>query len=204
MNAPERTSALHSDSLAREIADQLQSECDTVIAEAQAEADAILSAAHGSARARMHAAIIELRREGAQRVAQAQAQMDTETRLSAQRHAAAAIREALPLLRDALTARWRDKQSRRHWTGAAAGLCTARLHPGAWRVIHPADWPADEQEALATALGRSDLTFEADTKLNAGLTIESDGAILDAAPAGLLADEGAIAAQLLCEIEAAS
>lgn len=204
MNAPDLTSDLHSDSLAHEIAGQLQSECDSVLAEAQAEAASIISAAHQTARTRMHAAIVELRREGAQRLARAQAQMDTEARLHAQRHAATAIADAMPLLREALIACWQDAQSRRRWTEAAAELCTARLHPGAWRISHPTDWPADEQQAFAAALHHAEITFETDSDLTAGLTIESDAAVLDATPAGLLADEAAIAAQLLCEIEAAS
>jgi hypothetical protein len=130
--------------------------------------------------------------------------MDTEARLSVQRHAAAAIREALPMLREALSALWQERQSRHHWSGAAAELCAARLHPGAWRLTHPAGWPGEEQQAFAAMCGHDDITFEADASLRAGLIVESDGAILDATPAGLLADEAAIAAQLLCEIGAAS
>lgn len=201
MNAPEPDPTLHSDALAREIAQDLRDEGGALIAAAEREAAMILSGARTDARRRVHDAIAELRREGALRHARAKAQAETGTRVRAQRRAAQAVAEAVPLLRQALAARWHDPQSRRQWTNAAANLCTARLRPGTWRVTHPAAWSETEQQEFAAAVGR-DVAFAPDATLTAGIRIDADQATLDATPHGLLADERAIAALLLSEIDA--
>ena len=144
-----------------------------------------------------------MRREGARRLARANAQLETEARARAQRQAAQAVSVALPLLREMLEARWRDTEQRRQWTDGVARLCATRLRPGAWLVEHPADWNESEQRDFTAAIGRGDgvaVTFKADDGLAAGLRIKADQAVLDATPQGLLADGRTIAALLLDEI----
>jgi len=194
---------LQSDALAREIEQQLKEETDAVIAGAERDAHAVLAQARADARARMHAAIVELRREGARRSARAQAQRDTQARRRAQRQAALAVGDALPLLNELLQARWRDASARRQWTDAAAHLCLARLRPGRWLVEHPRDWSEAERRDFRaeTAVGKSsEIDFKAADDLAAGLRIRSDSAVLDATPQGLLADRRNIAALLLDEM----
>ena len=103
----------------------------------------------------MHSAIEELRREGARRLSRAKAQVETGQRERAQQQAAAAVREAWPLLRDALAARWSDPRHRLAWVSAVALDCRTRLRPGAWVVEHPADWNAREQQDFLGGIVRT-------------------------------------------------
>lgn len=196
-------SSLQSDALAREIEQQLKEETGAVIATAERDARTTIAQARAAARSRMHEAIEDLRREGARRLARAKAQHETEARARAQRRAAQAVSEALPLLRDMLNARWHNEQDRRQWTDAVARLSATRLRPGAWLIEHPADWSEAEQRDFTAAIGKADgidVSFKGDSDLKAGLRIKADQALLDATPQGLLADARTIAALLLDEI----
>ena len=192
---------LQSDALAREIEQQLKDETAAVIAAAEQEARGTLAQARTGVRGRLHEAIAELRREGETRLARAHAQLDAELRSAAQRQSAGAVADAMPLLREALSARWREAEARKEWTGTVAQLAATRLRRGAWQVAHPADWSAEEQKEFTAAMGDADgITFQADKDVSAGLRITADQATLDATPNGLLADTRTIAALLLDEL----
>ncbi len=192
---------LQSDALAREIEQQLKDETAAVMNAAQQEARGTLAQARSSARGRLHEAIGELRREGETRLARAHAQLDAELRSAAQRQSARAVADAMPLLREALHARWQDAEARKEWTTAIAQLAAKRLRRGAWQVAHPADWSREEQQDFAEAIGGSDeIAFKADKDVSAGLRVTADQATLDATPNGLLADTRTIAALLLDEL----
>jgi len=196
--------ALQSHALAHEIERQLKNETSAAIATAESDARAIIAPARADARGRVHTAIMELRREGASRLARATAQRETEQRARAQRLAAQAVGDALPLLREELEARWRDQQNRRQWTDAVARLCVLRLRPGAWRIEHPPDWSEPEQRDFAATIGERDgveISFKADSDLKSGLRIKADQAVFDATPQGLLADGRTIAAMILDDLE---
>jgi F0F1-type ATP synthase membrane subunit b/b' len=193
--------SLQSDALVREIEQQFKDEKDAIATGAKRDAHAVLAQARSAARARVSEAIAELREEGARRLTRAKAQLDTLMRARAQRQAAKAVGEAMPLLQEALEQRWRDRDSRRQWTDAVARLCTRRLRPGVWVVEHPKDWSALEQKQFTKGVGDvARLSFKAAGDVGCGLRIESDQAILDATPRGLLADTTTIAALLLNEI----
>jgi len=197
-------SSLQSDALVREIEQQLAAENAAIADGARRDAQSILAQARAAARAQVREAIEKLREEGARRLMRARAQRDAEEYARNQQQAAQAVSEALPLLGDALAARWRDRSGRRQWIEAAARLCADRLRPGAWLVEHPRDWDEQDQEQFAAAVGAAaELTFQA-ADIAAGLRVSADRALLDATPQGLLADPHAIAAQLLEEIGAAS
>ena len=199
--------SLQSDALVREIEKQLKDENGAIVADAQRDAHAVMAQARAAARAQVHEAIVELREEGARRLTRAKAQLDTERRTRAQRQDAAAVRDALPLLRAALEQRWQEPKSRRRWSDAVARLAADRLRRGAWRVAHPAGWSEPERKQFIAALGKSeglDISFQADAHIDAGLRINADQAVLDATPAGLLAETTTIAALLLEEIGAGS
>jgi hypothetical protein len=198
--------ALQSDALVREIEQQLKHENGVIAATAQHDARAIMAQARAAARGQVHAAIEQLRAEGVRRLTRAEAQLDTESRTRAQQQAAQAVRDALPLLREALAQRWREPASRRQWAEAAARLCCDRLRRGAWRIEHPHDWSEQERQQFVAALGNGDsldLSFQAAGDIAAGLRVSADQAVLDATPQGLLADRTTVAALLLDEIGAA-
>jgi len=196
--------SLQSDALVREIEQQLADENGAIAEGAQHDAQSILAQARASARGQVHEAIEKLREEGACRLTRAKAQLETEMRARAQQQAAQAVRDALPLLRQALDQRWREQANRQQWTVAVARFCADRLPAGAWRIEHPRDWSAAEQKQFVAAIGDgAQVTFQAGD-VAAGLRISADQAVLDATPQGLLADSTTIAALLLDEIGAAS
>jgi hypothetical protein len=200
--------SLQSDALAREIERQIRDESRAVSETAKRAGVVVVAQAHAAARRQMHSAIEELRREGARRLSRAKAQVETGQRERAQQQAAAAVREAWPLLHDALAARWSDPRHRLSWVSAAALECRTRLRPGAWVVEHPADWNAREHQDFLGGLGLrklgtrggDEIAFKADQDVTAGIRIRADQATLDATPQGLLADRSTITALLLAEI----
>ena len=193
--------SLQSDALVREIEQQFAQERGAIAADAEREARAIMAQARAGARAKVHAAIEKLREEGAQGVTRAKAQLDTELRELAQQEVAQAVRDAMPLLREALNARWLDRDGRRLWSEAVARACADRLPPGAWRVEHPRDWNEPEQQHFLAAIGKPVQAGFAAADLGAGLRVSADQAMLDATVQGLLADSTMITALLLNEIE---
>jgi F0F1-type ATP synthase membrane subunit b/b' len=193
--------SVQSDALMREIEQQLAQESSAIAASAEREAHAMMAQARALARAQVHAAIEKLREEGARRLTRAKAQIDTELRVRAQQQAAQAVRDAMPLLCEALNARWRDRDGRRLWSEAVARACADRLPPGAWRVEHPRDWNEPEQQQFLTAVGKPVQARFAAADVAAGLRVRADQALLDATPQGLLADSTMITALLLDEIE---
>lgn len=192
--------SLQSDALVREIQQQLAQENVAITSGAEREARAIMAQARAAARAQVHSAIEKLREEGARRLTRAKAQLDTELRARVQQRAAQAVRDAMPLLREALNARWCDRASRKIWSEAVARACTDRLPSGVWRIEHPRDWDEPEQQQFIAAIGKPvQARFEA-ADIAAGLRVGADQALLDATPQGLLVDSTTIAALLLDEI----
>lgn len=202
LHEPSLIPSLQADALAREIEQQLRDESDAMIAAAHLDARTTVAQARKAARARLHQSIAELRREGERRMARAKAEIESATRAQQQQQATRALAAAMPLLREALAARWHDADARKLWAGTVADLGTARLRRGAWTVEHPAGWDARERESFkATFGGGIAVTFTVDNELNAGLRIKADQAVLDATVQGLLNDSGAIAALLLDELD---
>jgi hypothetical protein len=204
MDTPARlVPTLQADELAREIEQQLRAEAGEVTTRAQQQAQAWLAQARLDARARMHTAIADLRREGAALHARAQAQRDTQARARAQQQAHVLVRSALPLLRELLLERWRDAPSRQRWIALAVQDAVGRLRWEEWVVEHPADWEEAQRRELADSVRarRSvSLTFLACDDIGAGLRFRADLAVLDATPAGLLADARTVAALLFDQI----
>ena len=195
--------SLQSDALVREIEQQLRRENDSIVAGGERDAAGIVAQSRAVARGQVHESVEQLRAEGRRRLARAKAQLETEARIRAQRQAAKAVQDALPLLHEALGRRWRDGDSRKQWADAVARLAATRLPRNAWTVEHPKDWSSREQQQFSDGVGNSerpDISFKADDTIVCGLRIKCDRAVLDATPQGLLADAGAIAALLLDEI----
>jgi hypothetical protein len=194
---------LQSDALVREVERQFATEAGAGIAAAERDARAITGQARAAARRRVHEAIEGLRREGAGRLAGARAQLEAEQRARAQRQAAQAVRDGVPLVGEELESRWRDRRDRRLWTDAVARLCVLRLRPGAWLIEHPADWSEPEQRDFGAAIDARNgvaLSFKPAGDLTSGLRISADQAVLDATPHGLLADGRTVAALILDDI----
>lgn len=190
-----------SEALLQEIERQTLDETRAVAESAGREAQAIVAQAYAEASRRMHDTVAELRRERAGRLARARAKLETEARIRDQQRAMQAIRQAWPLVVEALDARWTDPAPRRIWVESVARQARERLRTATWRVEHPADWSAaDEQHFREVVAKKIEIAFAADVSIAAGLRISAGEATLDATPQGLLNDCAGITALLLAEI----
>lgn len=178
--------------------------CDAIVGEAKGRAAALLAEAHADARKRMRQMFHEERERMAQRVAAANARLSTRRRLADQQRAAAYLAAGWQRLPEELRRRWLDETTRRGWVAAVVARAHSVLAPGPWHIVHAADWPATERDALAAELVRGAgvaPTFRADDKVRAGLKIGVDGNVVDGTLAGLLIDRSEIGSRLLRELE---
>lgn len=174
--------------------------CAELMAAAQAEARALLKRAHAEARERVRCALEQERQHAERQLALAAARARTRARLREQRRRAQELSAAWRLLPAALEARWEDPDARARWAAAVATRSLALLPPHGWRVAHPPDWSTSEREAFVQLLAprlEEPPQFAADPAIRAGLRLAAGATVLDATPAGLLADREAIEARLL-------
>ncbi|MBK1719617.1 hypothetical protein [Thiocystis violacea] len=195
MNQEERERAL-----LKLVSDYQEGECQTLLEAARAEAGRLLSLAYRQARARLHARVVAERANARERVHAVRAERETRARAGVERANARLLELAWPWLREALVARWREPESRRHWIRFARLQAERSLPPGVWTIRHPPDWASSERMELASRLtgetGRPP-RFLADGALRAGLVIEVAGASLDISLDGLLRDRPRLEARLL-------
>jgi hypothetical protein len=179
--------------------------CAQILGDERSRAAALLSQAHADARVRMRQAFAEQRLRRRERIAAAQAQLATQRRLHEQQRNAALLRLAWQHLPGELLALWQRPDSRAAWAARVLHSARACMPRASWRIVHPADWPAPERQALAQQLvaepGAAAPTFEADPAMVAGLKIVANGNVIDGTLAGLLADRAAIEARLLRRLE---
>ena len=177
---------------------------EAILAEARDRARALLAQAHADARARMREAFAEERRRAHERVAAARANLSTRRRQHEQRRAAALLALGWQRLPAELRGRWQDGARRSLWVEAIVAAAARALPHARWAVVHGADWPAAEREALGarmTAELAMAPTFVADAAIVAGLRISAAGNVIDGTLAGLVSDRSEVGAQLLRRLE---
>jgi hypothetical protein len=183
-----------------------RTQCEAILAEARGRASALLAQAHAEARASMRDVFAEGRRHMHERVAAANAKLQTRQRLHEQQRTTALLALGWQQLPDALRARWRDGDMRRLWVEAVVAMAWRVLPRAQWRIAHDPAWPVPEQQALGTRVAR-DLdaapAFSAEPGIDAGLRIASGGNVVDGTLAGLVADRVDVGAQLLRHLEQA-
>ena len=138
--------------LIADIERQVGTEVDALIESAEQEAARLIAQAFRLARTRAAEAISALRRDGARRLAEVEAQIETQERIAGQALAAKALDKALPLLAKALDERWQDEAARDAWSIATARYARERLRGGTARVEHPPLWDAATQSRFLAAL----------------------------------------------------
>jgi hypothetical protein len=155
----------------------------------------------------MRAAFAEERERRNERVAAAQANLQTRQRLARQQRAAVLLATAWQKLPGALLARWSEPRTRSVWISAVTSSARAALSTDVWRIVHAPNWPAPERDALgrelAATLGAPP-AFVPDPRIRAGLKIAADGNVVDGTLDGLLADRAEIGASLLHLLEGAA
>ena len=179
---------------------------DAVLRQAQEQADEARVQARAQARQLLRQAFAAERERAQARLEAARAEFATALRLHRQRRLEALLAQGWQRLPQRLAERWQDAAARAAWVDAALLAARAALPPQGWRLTHPADWPQAERQACDTAL-RSHLhdapAWVADPSLRAGLRIVAAGNVVDATPAGLLADRDEIGALLVGELGSA-
>lgn len=179
--------------------------CEGLLNEAKAQAAAQLAQARAQARGQWRQARDEEMQRCEGLLAAARAELATLKRLHGQRRVEALLARGWEMLPGALRARWQDPQSRRLWVDAAVAAALAALPPRDWALAHPADWPeAERQDCLDGLAGRLGHRPAAavEPSLAAGLRIAAAGNVIDATPAGLLADRAEIGGRLVAEWDA--
>lgn len=173
---------------------------DQILLDAQTQARDIISQAYKKARARLHVSIMEDREHGFHEMISAEAQLQTQQRQLRQQDDMALLQRVWPMLEQTLGARWRDPAQRGLWIDQVVNEALRVLPPAPWRVAHAADWPSDEQQALAMTIQQRTghaPQFMTAKDIVAGLRISAESAMLDATLQGLLVNRSAIEALLL-------
>jgi len=199
--------ARNAGALIRLVDDDAAARVAAVLQIANDEAARIRREAHARARSTVKAAYEDERRRHRDRVAAAQAALDTRRRLALQQRNAALVDAGLAALPGALRARWADADGRAAWVAQALAQARAVLPRTTWEVVHPVAWAGAERAALADAIERATghaPSLAGDATLQAGLAIGAQGTRVDARLAGLLADRARIGARLLHHADAAA
>lgn len=188
-----------------------------IMATRDARSAEILGQAREQAQARIHAAF----REARQRVSHAideervrarglltvnEARLETHNRQRYQDAVQHLLSRARHRLGAALLARWNDAAQRKQWLEHLLGQALARLPRAHWIIEHAEGCDSHELAAwLERVTEHTGVrpTLTSDKHIAAGLRIQAGGACLDGTLAGLLADERAVQAKLLAQLEAA-
>ncbi|MFO1305919.1 MAG: hypothetical protein U1F54_19515 [Burkholderiales bacterium] len=170
--------------------------CEAIAGEARAQAQSLVRTARAHARAMARRAFDEARERRALRIASASAEVATRIRVAEQHRLRALLEHGMRMLPDALEQRWRDPVHRAAWVAHIVDEARAKLPPGAWRVLHPADFTAEERTALSRAAA-APLEFAASGAIRAGLRIEAPPNAIDGTLEGILASRDDVEAQML-------
>jgi hypothetical protein len=175
-----------------------------LIGVAQSQATALLREAREEGRRKMRRAFNDERRRARERLAAAQAMLETRRRLALQRRNAALLATAWQALPDSLMERWHQQAARAAWVARALTAARQALPKRGWRIVHPPHWPVAEREAFVEAVAHETGVAPAlhtDADLRAGIAIVADGTTIDATLAGLVADRDEIGASLLQRLD---
>jgi len=191
------------DALFATVARHSDEQCREIDRDAETQACDIVARAHRDARVKVHEAIVEERRNGARAIGQQRARIETAKRHNLQDKENAFLDAAWQQLTAALRTRWRDEAARRDWVGGVVELALSRLHPGAWKVEHPADWSPTELDPFMekiTSMSGAAPQFEAVPELELGIRIAVNSVTIDGGLAGVTADRNEVSAMLLAQL----
>lgn len=203
MNHAELKSATQVQELLELVEQNRESRCNEILEQAGRRARDIVGQTHRGARTRLHQAVEDERQRTRQRLAAAQAELQSRHRQHWHQLARELIDAAWQRLEPALEHRWRKDTSRAQWVDSLVIQALESLPAGTWHIAYPPDWDERERENLAARLTEhcgEPPVLEADSGISAGLRITTDGICLDGTCQGLLRDRMAIEARLLHEL----
>lgn len=176
-----------------------------ILDQAREQAQVRIRAAFKEARQRVSRAIDEERVRARGMLAVNEARLGTHNRQRYQDAVQHMLSRTRHRLGGALRTRWHQADSRRLWLDSLFDQALRKLPDAAWRIDHPVDWNSRELEPWLDRIKQRTghiPELHADDRIPAGLRIEAGGAMLDASLDGLLADERAVQARLLAQLEA--
>ncbi len=175
-------------------------ECGQLLKRAREEASELLRQTYRRERRDLHRRLVDERARARARIEAAAAEMATHRRQRADKAHFALLAAAWPRLRERLSARWLQPETRRCWADRHLAQALRILPHRAWTIRYAPGWSLQERQAFEEALAR-DLDdppgFVEDPAIGAGFVIQTPGASLDASLEGLLADRRALEARLL-------
>lgn len=180
-----------------------ESQCRELREKAGLRARELTRRARRQARERVSKAAHEERARLEREVRMVEAEIETELRRRERERDLALIGAGRKALREALEARWQDRDQRLQWAAAAMQEAREVLFGREWTLEHPADWAAEERDA-AIAYAREKcgaaVSATAVPDLAHGLRIRCKGALVDMSARGLMAHARAIEGALLAEV----
>lgn len=191
--------------LLRLVADYREQECRRLLAAAREEAAEIRRQSFRKQRAYLHNYVLAERSRARAEIQAARAEQRTRERGVSERRSLELLQAALPMLRERLLQRWRVPEQRRRWTETYLHRALDLLAHGGWTVRHAAEWHDGERAELRAELTEilgQEPSFRCETAIEAGLIVESGGAVLDASLRGLLQDRTRLEARLLALLAA--
>ena len=177
--------------------------CEAVLGEAREQAQKLLKQAYQDARKHLHSKVQSTREDARQRLAAAEAQRQTRTRLQRQNADRALLERAWEPLNEQLLRYWQEPDTRRHWIDNLIRQAALNLVSKPWRIEHPADWPdAERTELLAKLVKTSGSVpeFSSQTRIKAGLRICAGDACVDGTRCGLLRSRSRIEGIMLAKL----
>lgn len=200
MNLSERQ-----EGLLRLVDEYREQECLRVLGAARKEAAELRRQSFRKQRAYLHGRVLAERNRARSRIEAARAEQMTRERWIRERRNLELLQSAWPLVRERLLAHWRVSEQRRRWAETYLHRALEVLPRGRWTVRHAPEWREQErQEVLAEltqVLGQAP-RFQSEGDIEAGLIVESRGAVLDASLSGLLQDRKRLEARLLALLAA--
>jgi hypothetical protein len=183
-----------------------EQECRRVLAAAQQEAAELLRESFRKERTHLHKRVLAERSRARSLIQAARAEQKTRERWMNERVHLELLESAWPLLKERLLAHWRLPDQRRRWARSYLRQALDLLPRAHWTVRHAPEWREDERREIARelidVLGRGP-AFRSENGIEAGLIVESGGAVLDASLSGLLRDRAGLESRLLALIGAA-
>jgi len=202
MNLSERQ-----EGLLRLVDEYREQECRRALEAARSEAAELRSQTYRKQRAYLHRCILSERNRARSLIQAARAEQATRERWTSERKSLELLESAWPLLHERLLAYWRLSEQRRRWAETYLHRALEVLPRGRWTVRHAPEWREQERREilaeLTQVLGQAP-GFESEGNIEAGLIVESGGAVLDASLGGLLRDRKRLEARFLALIAAGS
>ena len=183
---------------------QQEARCREIIATAERKAKLAIRDNRQKLHERQRQAVGEERQRRAHELLIARSRIETLERRRAFARHEKVLRDARPLLVEALDNRWADSGHRLAWCNMIVAEAAGSLKGSDWVIEHPANLAQEDRDAIARHVQQLDVespTFAACDDITSGLRIRAGTARLDGTKNGLLSAREDVEALLLAAWE---